>query len=80
MMIITTVMVMAMTLNLTLSCGSCEFVANVPALSYLQLGYLGTWAPGYLGTWVPWYLQLCTQRSSFKQTKRCQAEKQLLVF
>jgi hypothetical protein len=58
-MIITTVMVMAMTLNLTLSCGSCEFVANVPALSYLQL---------------------CTQRSSFKQTKRCQAEKQLLVF
>jgi hypothetical protein len=42
MMIITTVMVMAMRLILTLSCGSCEFVANVPALSYLQLGYLGT--------------------------------------
>jgi len=29
------VMVMAMMLILTLSCGSCEFVANVPAFSYL---------------------------------------------
>jgi len=58
--IITTVVVLAMMLILTLRCGSCEFVANVPALSYLQLGYLGTWAPGYLGTWIPRYLQLCT--------------------
>ena len=27
---------------LTPSCGSCEFVANFPELSYLQLGYLAT--------------------------------------
>jgi len=38
------------------------------------------WVTFNLGTWVPWYLQLCTQWSPFKQTKRCQAEKQLLVF
>merc|ERR1719184_24052 len=55
MMITTTVIVMATRLILTPSCGSCEFVANVPALSYLQLGYLGTQV---LGTWIPRYLQL----------------------
>jgi len=53
MMIIAMMIVMAMTMILTPSCGSCEFVANVPQLSYLQLGYLGKW--------VPWYFQLCTQ-------------------
>jgi len=56
MMIITTVIVMVIRLMLTPSCGSCEFVANVPALSYLQLAYLGTWAPGYSGTHVLGYL------------------------
>ena len=55
MTIIATMIVMAMRLILTPSCGSCEFVANVPALSYLQLGYLGTWASGCSGTKVLGY-------------------------
>jgi len=33
---------MVVEMFLTPSCGSCEFVANFPELSYLQLGYLAT--------------------------------------
>jgi len=42
-LIITLMLIMMVAeMFLTPSCGSCEFVANFPELSYLQLGYLAT--------------------------------------
>ena len=57
---------MVVEMFLTPSCGSCEFVANIPALSYLQLGHLGTFNS------VP--SEVLLNKKSFE------AEKQLLVF
>jgi hypothetical protein len=66
MMIVAPMILMAMRMILTPSCGSCEFVANIPALSYLQLGHLGTFNS------VP--SEVLLNKKSFE------AEKQLLVF